>query len=384
MGRIPIHSLHNGISDSMILGLNRFFEVILRAQISDMDKKIAEYLISRGYTPAASSVSQVRLFFRIDRGLVMAVMVIDGRNLILSYEAHRAIRDKTIALFLNKGYTNVKLFSLFLTNNIMNFGAIAAREELSWIVDLKENRLCIFDNELADFDSLRAGLEGLLRQEDAGSRVTIARAASDFILRNKCPVTLALILINVLVFVILAFQGSASDPYFMSEHGAMSTDRVMANHEWYRLLTAMFLHFGPEHLLANMVALWVFGERAETALGKGRFLLLYFLSGYVGNGVSLLLSMLSGSAVISAGASGAVFGVIGALFSIVIKNRGKYGDLTGGRAVFMVIYSIFSGIATEGVDNGAHIGGLVAGLLLGFLMYKRENRQEQQQEGKLL
>ncbi len=351
---------------------------------SDMDEKIAEYLIGRGYTPAASSVSQVRIFFRIDRGLVMAVMVIDGRNLILSYEAHRAIRDKTTALFQSKGYTSIRLFSLFLTNNIVNFGAIATREELSWIVDLKENRLCIFDNELADFDSLRSGLEGLLMQEGKESRITLARAFSDFILRNKCPITLALILVNVFIFIILTFQGSVSDPYFMYEHGAMSTDRVLSNHEWYRLLTAVFLHFGPEHLLANMIALWVFGERAEKALGKVRYLSLYLLSGYIGNGVSLLVSALSGSSVISAGASGAVFGIIGALFSIVIKNRGKYGDLTGGRAVFIVIYSVFSGFATEGVDNGAHIGGLVTGLLLGFVMYSVENRQEKQQEGKLL
>ncbi len=351
---------------------------------SSMDVKIAEYLTSRGYTPVASSIPQVRIFFRIDGGLVMAVMVIDGRNLILSYEAHRAIRDKTIALFQGKGYTNVKLFSIFLTFNIMNFGTIGAREEMSWIVDLSENRLCIFDNELADFDGLRPGLEGLLRQEGQESRVTIAKALSDFFLRNKSPVTLALILVNVLIFVLMSFQGSTLDPYFMSEHGALSTDRVISNHEWYRLATAAFLHFGPEHLIANMVALWVFGERAEKALGKGRFFVLYVLSGIIGNGVSLLVSVLSGSPVISAGASGAVFGVIGALFAIVIKNRGKYGDLTGGRAVFMVIYSVFSGLATDGIDNGAHIGGLVAGLLLGFALYVTEQSREIQKEGKPL
>ncbi len=334
-----------------------------------MVERIAEYLKSRGYNMASSSIPQVSIFFRIDGALVMAVMVIDGRNLILSRDAHRAIKEKTVALFREKGYTNVRVFSLFLTSKMTNFSDIAGREEESWIVDLSENRLCIFDNELADFDSLRSGLEELLSGGEKGSRVTIAGALSDFILRNESPLTFVFILINVLVFLLLSFTGSVSDPFFMSEHGAVSPDRILANNEWYRLFTATFLHFGPEHLTANMLALWVFGERAEKALGKFKFALLYLLSGIVGNAVSLVISCLSGSSAVSAGASGAVFGVIGALFAIVIKNRGRYGDLTGGRAAFLVAYSVFSGFASEGVDNGAHIGGLVTGLLLGFVLY---------------
>jgi len=157
----------------------------------------------------------------------------------------------------------------------------------------------------------------------------------------------------------------------------------MVNYEWYRLITAVFLHFNMEHLAANMLALWVFGERVETALGKGRFLLLYFISAVVGNAVSLAVTFFSGANVVSAGASGAVFGIIGALFSIVIRNRGKYTDLTGGRAVFLVLYSIFSGFAGEGIDNAAHIGGLIAGLLLGFILYRsREDGEEISQERK--
>lgn len=347
-----------------------------------MEERIAEYIQSRGYRPAASSIPQVRVFFRIDGGLVMAVMVIDGRNLIISSDAHNAIREKAIALFKSKGYTTVRLFSLFLTYNIMNFGMIGAREEASWIVDLSENRLCIFDNELSDFDSLRGGLEELLNSEAGGKRITIAEALSDFILRNESPVTLALIIVNVFVFLFLSFLGPVSDPYFLVEHGALSLERIIANMELYRLATAVFLHFGPEHLIANMVALWIFGERVEKALGKHRFFILYILSGIAGNAVSLLISYMSGAPVISAGASGAVFGVIGALFAIVIKNRGRFGDITGGRAIFLVLYSVFSGFATEGVDNGAHIGGLVAGLLLGFMMYTAEKARGLSTEGK--
>ncbi len=341
-----------------------------------MDEKISGYLLQKGYTSIQSSLSQVRVFFRVDDALAMAVLLIDGRNMIMSPEAFGAIKQKTLDMFSAKGYTNIKLFSIFLTLNVMNFGVIGTREELSWIVDMSQGRLCIFDNQVADFDNLRIGLERLLEEEGKEARPTLAGVLSDFFLRNKAPVTLILILINIIVFVSLSFMGSTEDVYFMTEHGALSLDRILANYEWYRLFTSFFLHFGLEHLAANMLALWVFGERVEKAVGKGKFLLLYILCGFMGNVVSLLISFLSSSNVVSAGASGAVFGIIGALFAIVIKNRGKYGDLTGGRAIFLVFYSVFSGFAGEGIDNAAHIGGLVTGLLLGFILYRMQETED--------
>lgn len=348
-----------------------------------MEERIAEYLVNRGYTSLSSSIAQVKVFFRVDGDLAMSVLMIDGRNMIMSVDAFRMIKAKTQEMFRNKGYTNVRLFSLLLTQNVMNFGAIGTQEELSWIVDLKNNRLCIFDNEVADFDGLRVGLEQLLEEGGETNRITIAGALKEFFLRNKAPVTLALILINIIIFVTLYLKAPGFDSYFMVEHGALSLPRIMANYEWYRLLTAAFLHFNMEHLAANMLALWVFGERVEKALGKAKFLILYLFAAVMGNAVSLAVSFLSGANVVSAGASGAVFGIIGALFAIVIKNRGKYADLTGGRAVFLVIYSVFSGFAGEGIDNAAHIGGLAAGLLLGFILYgNRETNEEISQEGK--
>ncbi len=347
-----------------------------------MDEKISAYLLQKGYTSIQSSLSQVRVFFRVDNALAMAVLLIDGRNMIMSPEAFGAIKQKTLAMFAAKGYTSIKLFSIFLTYNVMNFGAIGTKEELSWIVDLSAGRLCIFDNQVADFDNLRMGLERVLEEEGREIRPTLAGVLTDFFLRNKAPATLILILINIIVFVSLSFMGSTEDAYFMTEHGALSLDRILANNEWYRLFTSFFLHFGIEHLAANMLALWVFGERIEQAIGKGKFLLLYVLCGFMGNAVSLLVSFLSASYVVSAGASGAVFGIIGALFAIVIKNRGRYGDLTGGRAVFLVLYSVFSGFAGEGIDNAAHIGGLVTGLLLGFILYRVQETDELPKEGK--
>ncbi len=350
---------------------------------TETDNRIAEYLISRGYTAVSSSIPQVRVFFRVDGELAMVVMLLDGRNMIMSPEAFRAIKEKTSEMFNRKGYTNIRVFSLFLTYNVMNFGVIGAREELSWIIDLGTGRLCILDNEVVDFDALRFGIESILEESRGGGR-TIKEAISGFFLFPKAPVTLILIMINLIVFIALSVLGTTTDSYFMVEHGALSLAKVMGNYEVYRVFTAVFMHFGFEHLAANMLALWVFGERVENALGKIRFVLLYLLSGIAGNIVSLLVSYLSKENVVSAGASGAIFGIIGALFAIVIKNSGKFAELTGGRAVLLLLYSIFSGFSSEGIDNAAHIGGLAAGLLLGFLFYRTGEKDDKEavSEGK--
>ena len=105
------------------------------------------------------------------------------------------------------------------------------------------------------------------------------------------------------------------------------------------------------------------------------FLFLYLFSGLFASFVSFVTSFYTSSGVVSAGASGAIFGLIGCLFAIVIKNRGRFRDLTTGRIAFLVIYSLYSGFTGGGVDNAAHIGGLIMGLIIGAIVY-RPNKAE--------
>ena len=184
--------------------------------------------------------------------------------------------------------------------------------------------------------------------------------------------TVALIVINVAVFFILTMFGDTEDAVFMLQHGAMYEPNIIEGHEYYRIFTCLFLHFGITHLLNNMVLLGALGWNLELEIGKVRFVIIYFASGIIGNIVSLFYDLTLEQPAVSAGASGAIFGLMGALLYVVIANRGRLGRLAGRGMLVMVILSLYFGLTSTGVDNLAHIGGLVSGFLLAVLLYRRK------------
>ena len=172
---------------------------------------------------------------------------------------------------------------------------------------------------------------------------------------RKEPVTAGLILLNILVFLIVEFTGSSQNTMHMLDCGAAFTPMIIQGGEYYRLFTCMFLHFGIEHLLNNMLVLFVLGSRLEQVIGKIEFLLIYLIGGVLGNVISLLIELRTQNFAVSAGASGAVFAVMGAMIYIVIRNKGWLGDLSMRQIL--------------GVDNTAHVGGMVSGFFLAVIFY---------------
>jgi membrane associated rhomboid family serine protease len=165
----------------------------------------------------------------------------------------------------------------------------------------------------------------------------------------------ALIVLNVAVFawtVVTAgsVMANAGAPLF--DEWALVPGAV-ANGEWWRLLTAGFLHFGPIHLLFNMMALWVIGRDVESALGHGRFLAVYLVS-LLGGSTAVMLLTAPGANV--AGASGAVFGLMGALAVLLRRLRIPLGQVGGLIAVNLAITFLLPGISVAG-----HLGGLAIG-----------------------
>lgn len=185
--------------------------------------------------------------------------------------------------------------------------------------------------------------------------------------------TTVIIVINIAVFLILSLFGDTEDAVFMLQHGAMYEPMVTQQHEFYRIFTSMFLHFGITHLLNNMVLLGALGWNLELEIGKMRFLIIYLVSGIGGNLLSLYFGISAETYAVSAGASGAIFGLMGALLYVVIANRGRLGRLSGRGMLFMVILSLYFGFTSSGVDNWAHIGGLITGFVMAVILYRRKN-----------
>ena len=197
-------------------------------------------------------------------------------------------------------------------------------------------------------------------------------------IRSRQPANLAVVLANVAVFVVLCFLGDTEDARFMAEHGASFAPFVIEGKEYYRLVTCMFLHFGIEHLFYNMLVLIFLGDVLEKEAGRLRYLLIYFAGGVAGNVISVCLDYRTKDFAVSAGASGAIFAVTGALLWIVIRNRGRLENYSGRRLFLMAALSVAEGFTTQGIDNRAHVGGLLAGFLLAVMFYRKENGSRRQ------
>ena len=181
---------------------------------------------------------------------------------------------------------------------------------------------------------------------------------------KKSYINWILMAVNALVFLYLEVAGSSEDAYFMYTKGAMLKAAVMEDGEYYRLLTAMFMHFGISHLVNNM----------ERALGHVKYLILYLFSGIGANWISMMIGN-KDPMVVSAGASGAIFGVIGGLFYAVAVNKGRLEDLQTKQLAVMIVLSLYMGLTSSGVDNAAHVAGLILGILLGILLYRKPKKK---------
>lgn len=197
-------------------------------------------------------------------------------------------------------------------------------------------------------------------------------------LKSRTFCNLFIIFVNIAVFLIMEIIGDTEDVEFMLRHGASYTPWSVGYKEYYRLVTCIFLHFGLDHLFNNMFALMFLGDGLERAVGKVRYLMIYLGGGILANVVSCALEYRTMDFSVSAGASGAVFAVIGALVYIVVVNRGRVDEFTGKRLVLMAALTLFEGFTSTGVDNAAHVGGFVFGLLFAVLLYKkpRQSRRE--------
>ncbi len=221
----------------------------------------------------------------------------------------------------------------------------------------------------------------------ASKRVRRTAARHGYVI-PEFSVTRALVIANVLVYLFELLTGSGvnGDSGWIFQHGALVVNGVYIGHqlapihpgitgaqlgsdpafahiqlvglqhgEWWRLITAAFLHYGPIHLGMNMFALWWLGQPVEAALGRARFALIYFVAGLAGSTGALLLSPNE----VTVGASGAIFGILGALFILEYHATGRLM----GQAMTLIVINIAFSFAVPNISIGGHLGGLAAGAL---------------------
>ncbi len=183
------------------------------------------------------------------------------------------------------------------------------------------------------------------------------------LLRSKPFVSVMLVAVNVAVFLLCKISSGR-----LLYKGDLDPMRVLHYKEYGRILWAMFLHSGMDHLFNNMLILFFLGSMIENAVGHARYAALYFLSGIGGNLLSLYIKAVNNELAASVGASGAIFGLDGALLAMVLFSDKRMENVTMPRVLLMIVCSLYSGFAGGNIDNGAHVGGLITGFAAATLM----------------
>ncbi len=180
--------------------------------------------------------------------------------------------------------------------------------------------------------------------------------------RNLTFVSAALVIVNIAVFFVSSLPGKQ-----LLSLGDLNLYSVMADREYYRVLTAMFLHADMQHLFNNMLILFFLGNMIEEKVGHVWYGFFFFLSGIGGNLASLWLKFRTNDPVGSIGASGVVFGLDGVLLALVLFSGSRMEHVTAKRVVLMIFLSLYSGYTGHNIDNAAHMGGLITGFVLGSI-----------------
>lgn len=323
-------------------------------------ERLETLFFEQGYGKIPSNLPEFNFYCHRETQGINVLYVIDYRQgLYISKDQYAHLKEKIFRFFQDKGEQEIHVMTLVLCTDTEKAKKLCENDSLCWVIDAQAYRLLIHETQVADFygwkDLLEEYLFSLTRERCETAEPVGTAKGERF--HAFSWVNVILVAINVIVFLICTFTGD-----LLYNRGALSLREVLADGQFYRLFTSMFLHWDAEHLFSNMIVLYYVGAIVERELGALPYTALYLLSGLVGNLFSVgyyeLFVNIYGS---SAGASGAVFGVEGALLFLVMIRRGKLESMTLGRVAFAVAFSLYCGFTSAGVNNAAHVGGVLMG-----------------------
>ena len=347
-------------------------------------KSKIEYFLQRdGYQKMATDVPEYTLFFRFENQMVYAFMIVDAtQNRFLMPDQYRQMKEAMAGPFTARGISDVHIQSLILAEDTESAKNICQNDIFSWIVDVVNEKLMIFEDKVADFYGMASKIEKYLTIEvenyfPEGSQQSVMEGSiADRPAKYIFWINRTLLLLNSVIFLVCMATGD-----LLYNLGDLNGPSTLGDGEWYRFLTSMFLHGSMDHLVGNMLFLYFFGDILEKILGHTKYVILYMLAGIGSGFVSVWMEYVTNNFTPSIGASGAIFGLVGAFIYIIIRQHGRAEGVTLPRILFLTGYSIYSGLVSTNVDNAAHIGGLFFGFFLGIFLYHtgKQNHVEKNQ-----
>ena len=183
---------------------------------------------------------------------------------------------------------------------------------------------------------------------------------------KKSPVNASLLAIIIIYFIILTLGGGSTDIETLIKFGALYPPFVAEFNEYYRLVTSVFMHIGITHLLFNGYALYIFGTQIERLMGHRKYLGFFLLTGIGGNLATYFFNFVS----VSAGASGSLFGLLGAFFYLIIHHKDMVTKEGKKNILTLLGINLLITIAVPNISVTSHFGGFIMGYLLSFIFIK--------------
>lgn len=318
------------------------------------------------YYKIPSNLPEFTIYFRRENQGINVFHVINYRSgLYISEDQYSHLKEKIKEFFAARGEQEVHIMSLILSDDPDKAKRLCIMDRFCWMIDTADNRLIVHENQVSDFYGWKRILEDFMTQipymqEESIQEESIASKRSGKWKPErpkKLPwVNISLVAINIIVFLICTFTGD-----LLYNKGAFSVMDIIKDKAYYRMFTSMFLHADIGHLFSNMIVLYYVGEIVEDKLGHIPYAVLYFLSGIAGDVFSMGYELLTRDYISSVGASGAVFGVEGALLLLIILHHGRMESMTAGRVAFAIAFSLYCGFTGTYVNNAAHVGGVLMG-----------------------
>lgn len=262
-------------------------------------------------------------------------------------------------------------FKLDVLNIYMNLGDNVNLEDndydsLDFFIaknsDLKNSSILEIFPDIVEKTSFKEkGMELMIKITDEINKKNTERNVSHMTtFEKKLPLITYIIMgICVLLFLAMYIFGNGSTSNLTLLQFGANLDVLVKSGEYYRLITSAFLHIGVFHLLFNMYALYIIGPQVESFFGKFKFIIIFILSAVSAS----LLSIAFNENTISAGASGAIFGLLGSLLYFGYHYRIYLGNVIRSQIVPIIVFNLALGFILTGIDNFAHIGGLIGGIL---------------------
>ncbi len=374
-----------------------------------MLEKLQQAFIQKGYSRIQTNSAEVVGFYKESNGQGYCICIIDDTHSFLNAAGKKDYLIRQLGLFMQeKRSVPCACLGLIVTDQVERTRAYAAGTEKYWLADQGSGRLVVYEDQPAEFLDVRNLAEEAIYTGGTGGMGTGAyqsgwqweSTGSGYETSNipygsgysrsrnvqrkptgrvqafhLTPVNTCLVVLNVLVFIVLELIGNTENAEFIYRFGGMTIESVLESHQYWRLLSCAFLHFGISHLFSNMLVLAFVGDNLERALGSIKYLAFYLLGALGSSFLSCLWMYLNDECyVVSAGASGAIFAVLGGIFYVLIKNHGHKDDLSTGKVGMFLVFSILQGLTSVTTNNSAHISGLLIGVVLAAVLYQQETK----------